>query len=160
MCSSDLFFSTTSKNLIFASGARSIISGGPTLPNGSTTMSLSKFNGHYREVRLWSGSLNDESLLEHSNSPNTYTYNTDRINLTNGEQGEYPYRHLLQRYSLASNIIDTNSSTYTQPTIHPNQNVNIGNGLTNTGSIYFTGYSTTGSIKFVGFEEKIGRAHV
>lgn len=146
-------FSTTSRNLYFASGSRTILSGGSTLPNGSTTMSLSKFNGHFREIRLWSGSLNDASLLEHSNSPNTYTYNSDRTNLTSGEQGELPYNNLLQRYSLSTNQIVDNSNVYTQPSIHPDQNKNIGNGLTDTGSIYFIGYSTTGSIKFLGFEE-------
>ena len=84
--------------------------------------------GDFHEIRLWSGSLNDETISEHAASPYTYTFDTNRSAVFSGQEGEKPYNHLLQRFSLSSNIINT--SSYTQNSIHPNQSIN-------TGSIYF-----------------------
>jgi hypothetical protein len=119
-----------------ASSARTIYGLGGT--------ALSKFNGHYHEIRLWSGSLNDNSLAEHAASPATYTYNSDRATLTAGSEASKPYDHLLQRFTLANKSI-LSGSLY-QPSVHPNQTVN-------TGSLYFIGFANSGSIAFEGFEE-------
>jgi len=116
-----------------------------TLPNGQTVSQLSKFNGHFHEIRLWSGSLNDDSMEEHAASPATYTYNVNRSILSTGEEAGKPYDHLLQRFTLATK--EVKSGSFYQSTSHPNQTLN-------TGSIYFIGYgSNSGSITFEGFEE-------
>ena len=115
-----------------------------TLPNGNTVSSLNKVNGYIHEIRLWSGSLNDDAIIEHATSPATYTYNVDRYNLSNGSEAGKPYDHLLQRFTLSDATIL--SGSFYQPSVHPNQTIN-------TGSLYFIGYTNSGSIKFKGFEE-------
>jgi len=116
---------TLNENLYFASGS-------------------SKLYGHFHEVRLWSGSLNNESIAQHAASPTTYTYNSDRATLTAGSEASKPYDHLLQRFTLANKVI-LSGSLY-QPSTHPNQTIN-------TGSLYFKGFANSGSIAFEGFEE-------
>ena len=126
----------------FTSGSRSIT---PVVVNGTTISSLGKFHGHFQEIRLWSGSLNDNSIEEHAASPETYTYNVDRTLLTTGEESAKPFDHLLQRFTLSSKKIL--SGSFYQSSTHPNQTIN-------TGSIYFNGFgSNSGSIVFEGFEE-------
>ena len=115
-----------------------------TLPNGNLITTASRFNGHLHEIRLWSGSLNDATIIEHAASPSTYTYNVDRIALSTGTEAGKPYDHLLQRFTLANTSIL--SGSFYQTSVHPKQNKN-------TGSLYFTGYTDSGSIKFEGFEE-------
>ena len=105
---------------------------------------LSKFYGHFQEVRLWSGSLNNSVLEEHAASPNTYTYNTDLNASTTGEESAKPYEHLLQRFTLSTKAIL--SGSFYQNSVHPNQTIN-------TGSLYYIGYDVSGSITFEGFEE-------
>lgn len=129
--------------ITFSSGSRQITPVSLSY-GGSIVSSLSKFNGHYQEIRLWSGSLNSDTLIEHASSPDTYTYNVDRTLLTTGTESAKPYEHLLQRFSLSSNVIL--SGSFYQSSIHPNQTIN-------TGSIFFTGYYQSGSITFEGFEE-------
>lgn len=107
---------------------------------------LSKFNGYFHEIRLWSGSLNDNTLKEHAASPSTYTYNVDKNALSNGEEAGSPYKHLLQRWTLANKVF-LSGSIY-QLSGQPNKN-NV-NGI---GSLYFNGYTDSGSIGFTGFEE-------
>ncbi len=139
----ETLFPTTSTNSIsFASGSRTFTSAA-TL-NGNLLTSMSKFYGHFQEVRLWSGSVADKTLGEHAASPNTYTYNRDLDALTTGEESAKPYEHLLQRFTLSSKKVF--SGSFYQPTGHPNQTLN-------TGSIYFIGYLNSGSITFEGFEE-------
>jgi hypothetical protein len=129
-------YNTNVLNFGTASFARTIYGLGST--------ALSKFNGHYHEIRLWSGSLNDNALAEHAASPATYTYNSDRATLTAGSEASKPYDHLLQRFTLANKII-LSGSLY-QTSVHPNQTIN-------TGSLYFKGFANSGSIAFEGFEE-------
>jgi len=133
---------TTGSTITIASGSRPVTS--LTLPNGQNVTQLSKFNGHFHEIRLWSGSLNDDTMEEHAASPATYTYNVNRSILSTGEESAKPYDHLLQRFTLATKEIK--SGSFYQPSSHPKQTLN-------TGSIYFNGYSTSGSITFEGFEE-------
>ena len=116
----------------------------PFEENLSIASGSSKLYGHFHELRLWSGSLNDNSLLEHAASPATYTYNSDRVTLTAGSEASKPYDHLLQRFTLANKVI-LSGSLY-QPSVHPNQTIN-------TGSLYFIGFANSGSIAFEGFEE-------
>lgn len=104
-----------------------------------------KFIGHFHEIRLWSGSLNDETIFEHAASPYTYTYNVDRDTLFAGQEADKPYDHLIQRFTLSSDVIY--SGSFYQKSVHPNQSVN------NTGSIYFIDVDTSGSIQFDGIEE-------
>jgi hypothetical protein len=128
--------------IVFASGSRSIT---PVTVNGTTISSLGKFHGHFQEIRLWSGSLNNATIQEHAASPATYTYNVDRTLLTTGEESAKPFEHLLQRFTLSDKTIK--SGSFYQSSTHPNQTIN-------TGSIYFNGFgSDSGSIKFEGFEE-------
>jgi hypothetical protein len=134
---------TTNSTITVASGSRLVSSS--ILPNGQNVTQLSKFNGHFHEIRLWSGSLNDDSMEEHAASPATYTYNVNRSILSTGEEAGKPYDHLLQRFTLATK--EVKSGSFYQSTSHPNQTLN-------TGSIYFIGYgSNSGSITFEGFEE-------
>ena len=134
---------TLNNTITIASGSRTISS--LVLPNGKNVTDLAKFNGHFHEIRLWSGSLNDATIEEHAASPATYTYNVNRSILSNGEEAGKPYDHLLQRFTLATKEIK--SGSFYQSTSHPNQTLN-------TGSIYFIGYgSNSGSITFEGFEE-------
>jgi hypothetical protein len=128
--------------ITFTSGSRAIT---PVVVNGATISSLGKFHGHFQEIRLWSGSLNDNTIEEHAASPSTYTYNVDRTLLTTGEESAKPYEHLLQRFTLSDKAIK--SGSFYQSSTHPNQTIN-------TGSLYFNGFgSDSGSIKFEGFEE-------
>jgi hypothetical protein len=115
-----------------------------TLPNGNSITTTNRFNGHLHEIRLWSGSLNDATIIEHAASPSTYTYNVDRAALSTGTEAGKPYDHLLQRFTLANTSIL--SGSFYQTSVHPKQNKN-------TGSLYFIGYTNSGSIKFEGFEE-------
>jgi len=115
-----------------------------TLPNGNSITTATRFNGHLHEIRLWSGSLNDATIIEHAASPSTYTYNVDKAALSTGTEAGKPYDHLLQRFTLANTSIL--SGSFYQPSVHPKQNKNIG-------SLYFIGYTNSGSIKFEGFEE-------
>lgn len=140
-----IFPDLTSEQIVFSSGSRSITS--TLLPNGDTVNSLAKFNGHYQEVRIWSGSLNQATLEEHAASPNTYTFNVDRTLLTTGEEAAKPYDHLLQRFTLSNKKIY--SGSFYQESGHPNQQVNVDF----IGKIYFTGYDVSSSITFEGFEE-------
>ena len=126
------------------SGSLYIYGFNPFEENLSIASGSSKLYGHFHEVRLWSGSLNDNSLNEHAASPATYTYNSDRATLTAGTEASKPYDHLLQRFTLANKSI-LSGSLY-QPSVHPNQTVN-------TGSLYFIGFANSGSIAFEGFEE-------
>ena len=138
-----LFPEFSNETITFASGSRNF-SSPITLPNGNTIPTLEKFYGHYHEVRLWSGSLNDATLIEHAASPNTYTFNVDRYALSNGSEAAKPYDHLFQRYTLSDKTIL--SGSFYQTSVHPNQKIN-------TGSLYYNGYLTSGSISFEGFEE-------
>jgi len=140
----NVFPTTGTETFTFASGSRTL-SSPVTLPNGTTVSNLSKFNGHYHEIRIWSGTLNDATIREHGASPNTYTYNIDRISLSTGEQASKPYDHLLQRFTLANKQIE--SGSFYQNSVHPNQRIN-------TGSLYFIGFTNSGSINFEGFEEQ------
>ena len=115
-----------------------------TLSNGAVIGSTNRFNGHLHEIRLWSGSLNDNTIIEHAASPATYTYNVDRFTLSTGTEAGKPYDHLLQRFTLAETQIL--SGSFYQKSVHPKQ-------TKNTGSLYFMGYTNSGSIKFEGFEE-------
>lgn len=103
-----------------------------------------KLYGHFQEIRLWSGSLNDASIEEHSKSPNTYTFNVNRATLTAGSEASKPYDHLLQRFTLSTTAIS--SGSWYQSSDHPNQKIN-------TGSVFFNGFGSSGSIQFEGFEE-------
>jgi len=105
-----------------------------------------KFNGHFQEIRFWSGSLINSSIEEHASSPSTYTFNVDRYALSTGEEAAAPYNHLLQRFTLSEKRIYSTGSTFYQKSVHPNQSIN-------SGSIYFIGYANTASINFEGFEE-------
>lgn len=110
------------------------------------TSDVDKFNGYFHEIRLWSGSLNDETLYSHAASANTYTYNVNRSAIFSGEEASKPYDHLLQRFSLSAQVINEDIDGFYQYSNHPNQNINIG-------KIYFKGYATSGSIDFVGVDE-------
>lgn len=103
-----------------------------------------KFIGHYHEIRLWSGSLNDATIIEHALSPETYTFNVDRTLLTTGEEAAKPYDHLLQRFTLANTQFI--SGTLSIDSVHPNQQIN-------RYTASFVNYTNTGSIEFEGFEE-------
>ena len=119
----------------------------PLLTNTITFATGSnKLFGHFQEIRLWSGSLNDNTIREHAASPNTYTINVDRTAITTGDEGDAPYEQLLQRFSLANTQIDVSASKFVQPSIHPNQKIN-------TGYIVFQNYAASSSIEFEGFEE-------
>jgi len=96
------------------------------------SINISPFSGHIQEIRLWSGSLNTQSLFEHALSPETYTYNVNRNALTGNEALE-PYNRLVQRYTITNKrfyvltaSFDTPSTsdsfvrTY-QLSAHPNQ---------------------------------------
>jgi hypothetical protein len=98
----------------------------------SPSIYTNRLIGDFHEIRLWSGSLNDETISEHAASAYTYTFDTNKSAIFAGQEGAKPYDHLLQRFSLSSNVINT--SSYTQDTIHPNQTIN-------TGSIYFVNHS-------------------
>jgi hypothetical protein len=131
---------TGSGNYInFSSGSKSGLSGPAAI--------VEKFNGHYHEIRLWSGSLNNNTLNEHAASPGTYTYNVNRAALTTGEEASAPYDRLLQRFTLANKQITGSGASLVQYSAHPNQRYNTSN------SIIYSGYANSGSIKFEAFEE-------
>lgn len=108
-----------------------------------------KLNGHVQEIRLWSGSLNTASLQEHAKSPSTYTYNVDRFATATGDEALAAYDHLINRFSLLSNTV--NSGSIYIDSIHPNQSLY-------QNKLYFNGYATQSvdyisSNAFEGFEE-------
>jgi hypothetical protein len=121
-----------------------------SLPSLTETLNFAsgsnKLYGHFQEIRLWSGSLNDATISEHAASPSTYTYNVDRTTLTAGEEADKPYTHLLQRFTLANKEIATGSVGLYQTSIHPNQTINAG-------TIRYINYPNSSSIKFEAFEE-------
>ena len=111
--------------------------------------SSNKLNGHIQEIRLWSGSLNTASLQEHAKSPSTYTYNVDRFATATGNEALAAYNHLINRFSLLSNTV--NSGSVYIDSIHPNQSLY-------QNKLYFNGYLTQSveyieSNAFEGFEE-------
>jgi hypothetical protein len=111
--------------------------------------SSNKLNGHVQEIRLWSGSLNSASLQEHAKSPSTYTYNVDRFATATGNEALAAYNHLINRFSLLSNTV--NSGSVYIDSIHPNQSLY-------QNKLYFNGYVTQSvdyieSNAFEGFEE-------
>lgn len=105
-----------------------------------------KLLGHFQEIRLWSGSLNDATIQEHAASPSTYTYNVDRSTITAGQEAAKPYTNLLQRFTLSNQLIETGSVGMYQPSSHPNQKINPGTAV-------FVNYPNSGSIQFDSFEE-------
>jgi hypothetical protein len=132
------FPTTGTESLILASGSRTL----PT-PNASTITSVSKFYGHYNEVRIWSGSLNDNSIIEHSTSPQTYTYNVDRFVTATGEEANKPYNHLFNRFTLINANTSGSSGILSS---HPNRKINAATAS-------YLGYTLSSSIQFEGFEE-------
>jgi len=82
----------------------------------STIPSPQKFKGHIHEIRFWSGSLDDNTLIEHTQSPASYTYDVNRNITTTGEEALKPYNHLLQRYTLSTTEVENTNRQYpTQP---------------------------------------------
>jgi hypothetical protein len=130
-------------SIVIATGSRSV---DPVTIEGNYIDYLNKFNGNFHEIRLWSGSLNDNTIKEHAASPSTYTYNVDKATLSTGEEAGAPYTHLLQRWTLANKVF-LSGSIY-QLSGQPNKN-----NVNGTGSLYFNGYTDSGSIGFEGFEE-------
>lgn len=131
----------------------SFVTGSGTYPQHETIYFASgstKLNGHYQEIRIWSGSLNAATLNEHAASPATYTYNVDRIKNTSGSQALEPYNRLLQRYSLSTKNVYSASGQYNpdgyyyQKTQQPNSSI--------PGVIYLRNY-TSSVIDFEPFEE-------
>ena len=109
------------KKIYIKSGSGSSVD--ELFPNGGTMTFGTTFKGHIHEIRFWSGSLSDLTLEEHAQSPNTYTYNNDINALVTGDEADAPYRHLLQRYTLANaEFVNTNQ----QYSVHPNQTKNVG----------------------------------
>ena len=133
-------------NLIYLHSAS--FATGSGIPAFNTNLTFAsgsnKLFGHFQEIRLWSGSLTDNTIIDHAASPGTYTFNVDRNELTTGTEASRPYDHLLQRYTLSNTKIY--SGSFYQRSSHPNQTIN-------TGSIFFEGYTDSGSIDFEGFEE-------
>jgi len=120
----------------------------PTSGPGSFTLSTD-FLGFLQEVRLWSGSLNNATIEEHTLSPNTYTYNVDRSRSVTGVEALEPYNALLSRFTLSTNIVATGStsSTIVFPSSHPNQKINTGSVLR------FNGYTNISDVNFEGLDE-------
>jgi hypothetical protein len=126
---------------------------GATIPYGldsifSFAHDSPKFYGNIHEIRLWSGSLNNDTIAEHAASPSTYTFNVDKSLYRAGEEASKPYYHLLQRFSLGAGV--TSGSLYPSTTnflksIHPNQTINTTNPISLV--------TTSASIALVGFEE-------
>jgi hypothetical protein len=111
--------------------------------------SITRLNGHFHEIRLWSGSLNDATLIEHSLSPNSYTYNVNRFNLSTGQEAGEPYNRLIQRYTLNKDIHSSSGSYYVR-SVHPNLSINA----SQQGALFVElADSTSGSIKFESFED-------
>ena len=140
---SEYIFPTASIDTI-SFGNSEVYSPALSLTTGNTISNSDRFFGHLHEIRLWSGSLSDATIIEHAASPATYTYNVDRFALSTGTEAGKPFDHLLQRFTLAETKIL--SGSFYQASVHPNQ-------TKNTGSLYFMGYTDSGSIKFEGFEE-------
>jgi len=80
------------------------------------------FKGHIHEIRLWSGSLDDNTLIEHAQSPASYTYDVNRHTRATGEESLNPYKHLLQRFTLSDSNFTNGNYFYST---HPNQTINI-----------------------------------
>ena len=106
------------------------------------------FKGHIHELRLWSGSLNNDTLIEHAQSPASYTYDVNRSVTATGEEALKPYNHLLARYPLGNDDFDVTNTNW-QWSAHPNQTINV------SGSASSTYLSVTNLSNFVleGFEE-------
>jgi hypothetical protein len=117
----------------------------------STVTGAERIKGHFQEIRIWSGSLNEDTLIEHSLSPNSYTYNVDRFNLSTGQEAAAPYDRLIRRYVLSKKTLklDSGSGLHVIPSNHPNTNLPI------TGNAFFFQLtdSTSSSIKFETFED-------
>jgi hypothetical protein len=111
----------------------------------STIPSPQKFKGHIHEIRFWSGSLNDNTLIEHTQSPTSYTYNVNRSARVTGEEALKPYDHLLQRYTLSNTEVENTNRQY--PT-QPNSTL-----YTKATSLNYLTISNTGSFVLEGFEE-------
>ena len=117
-------------------------------PNEPFTHPASRFKGHIHEIRFWSGSLNDDTLIEHAASPASYTYDVNRNITTTGEEALKPYNHLLARYPLNNSEFDVDN-TNRQYSVHPNQTINVKGSASNA---YLT-VSTIANFVLEGFEE-------
>jgi hypothetical protein len=104
------------------------------------------FKGHIHEIRLWSGSLDDNTLIEHAQSPASYTFNVNRNITTTGDEAAAPFRHLLQRYPLSDSNFTNGNYFYSA---HPNQTTNI-SGSINQAYLYV---SSPSNFVLEGFEE-------
>ena len=118
------------------------------LTNQVAGPTLSRFKGHIHEIRLWSGSLDDDALIEHTQSPATYTYDVNRSARATGEEALKPYNHLIARYPLNNSEFDDNV-TNRQYSAHPNQTVNV-SGSTSATFLFVT---DTSNFVLEGFEE-------
>ena len=118
------------------------------LTNQAAGPALSRFKGHIHEIRLWSGSLDDDALIEHTQSPATYTYDVNRSARATGEEALKPYNHLIARYPLNNSEFDANV-TNRQYSAHPNQTVNVSGSTSNT----FLFVTDTSNFVLEGFEE-------
>jgi hypothetical protein len=146
--SSSFTQTTSDDNFIFVTSSVNVSKRSGSINFATSSFNtLTKFNGHYHEIRLWSGSLSYNTITEHIASPNTYTYNVDRDALSTGQEASAPYTHLLQRWTLANTSL-LSGSIY-QLSGNPNKN----NVYNNTASLYFVGYNNSGSVNFEGFEE-------
>jgi hypothetical protein len=106
------------------------------------------FKGHIHELRLWSGSLNDDTLIEHTQSPASYTYNVNRNVRATGEEALKPFNHLLARYPLNNSEFDVNN-TDRQYSAHPDQTKNISGSISDT----WLEVTSVNLFKLEGFEE-------
>jgi hypothetical protein len=107
-----------------------------------------RFKGHIHEIRLWSGSLDDNTLIEHTQSPASYTYDVNRSARTTGEEALKPYNHLLARYPLNNSEFDSNFPNRIY-SAHPNQTINVSGSASNT----FLYVTDTNNFVLEGFEE-------
>jgi hypothetical protein len=117
-------------------------------PSDTLVAPASRFKGHIHEIRLWSGSLNDDTLIEHAQSPASYTYDVNRNITTTGEEALKPYNHLLARYPLNNSEFDVDNSNR-QYSVHPNQTINIKGSASDT----YLVVSDTNNFVLEGFEE-------
>lgn len=85
--------------------------------NGYGGSQTQKFYGFYQELRYWYGTLDDDSLENHTLSPYSY----------NGNEHYSAYYDLIFRTSLTRKNLVTNSNYGYMQMIsqHPNQNINI-----------------------------------
>jgi len=129
-----------------------LFSGAPVINFAAASQSLAapalRFKGHIHEIRLWSGSLDDNTLIEHTQSPASYTYDVNRSVRATGEEALKPYNHLLARYPLNNSEFDVNNANR-QYSAHPNQTKNISGSASNT----FLYVTDTANFVLEGFEE-------